>query len=323
MDNPALKLLPRACGAPSQGRFSEQAGTSAEAAGGEITAGGPSRCTRTFSPSPESSTISSRLADASVSAESRFRAQLPVIETVIAQVCRRHHLASTEAEEFGSEVMLHLIERDYEVLRRFQGRSSLRTYLTVVIHRLFLDYRIRLWGKWRPSAEAKRLGAVAIALERLIVRDGWSFEQAVEVLRTNHGVDESRDELYALHVKLSPCAPTRHFISQDAARDVPSPTPAPDDNLIRAERDFLENRVSLALERARQDLEPEERLILKMRFDDAVPVSEIARALHLNQKRLYRTIDRIFERLRTSLMGDGISAEDAGTLFGELGETHG
>ena len=60
-----------------------------------------------------------------------------------------------------------------------------------------------------------------------------------------------------------------------------------------------------------------------MRFDDAVPVSEIARALHLNQKRLYRTIDRIFERLRTSLMGDGISAEDAGTLFAELGETHG
>ena len=129
----------------------------------------------------------------------------------------------------------------------------MRTYLTVVIHRLFLDYRIRLWGKWRPSAEAKRLGAVAIALERLIVRDGWSFEQAVEVLRTNHAVDESRDELYALHVKLSPCAPTRHFIPEDAARDVPSPTPAPDDNLIRAERDFLENRVSLALERARQD----------------------------------------------------------------------
>ena len=32
----------------------------------------------------------------------------------------------------------------------------------------------------------------------------------------------------------------------------------------------------LSLERARQALEPEERLILKMRFDDAVPVSEIA-----------------------------------------------
>ena len=121
MDNPAFELLPRACGAPSQGRFSEQAGTSAEAAGGEITAGGPSRCIVTFSPSPESLTISSRLADASVSAESRFLAQLPVIETVIAQVCRRHHLASTEAKDFGSEVMLHLIERDYEVLQTLPG----------------------------------------------------------------------------------------------------------------------------------------------------------------------------------------------------------
>ena len=79
---------------------------------------------------------------------------------------------------------------------------------------------------------------MAIALERLIVRDGWSFEQAVEVLRTNHAVDESRDELYALHLKLLPSAPTRRFIPEIAARDVPSPTPAPDDDVMRAERDL-------------------------------------------------------------------------------------
>ena len=248
MDNPAFKLLPRACCAPPHGRPPRPAGTLAEAAGGAIMAGGPTRCSRTFSPSQESLATSSLLPSASVSGESLFLAQLPVIETVIAHVSRRHHLASTEAKEFGSEVMLHFLERDYEVLRRFQGRSSLGTYLTVVIHRLFLDYRIRLSGKWRPSAEAKRLGAVAIALERLIVRDGWSFEQAVEVLRTNHGVDESRDELDALHVKLSPSVASRHFTSENAASDVPSPTPAPDENLIRAERDFLENRVRLALD---------------------------------------------------------------------------
>jgi RNA polymerase sigma factor for flagellar operon FliA len=258
-----------------------------------------------------------------VSAESLFLAQLPVIETVVAQISRRHHLASSEAKEFGSDVMLHLVERDYEVLRRFEGRSSLYTYLTVVIHRLFLDYRTRLWGKWRPSAEAKRLGAVAITLERLIARDGWSFEQAVEVLRTNHAVDQSHDQLYALHVKLLPYVANRHFTSENAAVNVPSPTAAPDENLILAERDFASNRVRLALERARQTLDPEERLILKMRFDDAAQVSEIAVALNLNQKRLYRRIERILERLRACLTRDGISAEDASMVFGELGASRG
>jgi len=45
------------------------------------------------------------------------------------------------------------------LLAKFEGRSSLRTFLTVVIQRLFLDHRISAWGKWRPSAEARRGGS--------------------------------------------------------------------------------------------------------------------------------------------------------------------
>lgn len=255
--------------------------------------------------------------------ESLFVSHLPLIESIIAQVCRRHHLSASEAEELSSEVKLRLVDRNYEVLHRFQGRSSLRTYLTVVVHRLFLDHRIRLWGKWRPSVSAKRLGAVAILLERLVARDGWSFEQAVEVLRTNHAVDESREALWKLHVQLPPYAPARRFVSEEAAQDIPSSEPSPDANLIRAEQDFVENRVRRALDRARRALTPEERLILKMRFDDRFPVSEIASALHLNQKRLYRTIDAILARLRECLIADGISSEDVTTLFTDPEGTRG
>src|SRR5207302_6805108 len=109
-----------------------------------------------------------------VSGEGLFLSSLPVIDEVVAHVCRRHRLSATEADDFAGEVRLRLIERDYEPLRRFEGRSSLRTYLTVVVHRYFLDYRNKLWGKWRPSMEAKRFGAAAILFERLQVRDGWS-----------------------------------------------------------------------------------------------------------------------------------------------------
>ena len=93
----------------------------------------------------------------SVSQESLFLTSLPVIDEVTLSVCRRHRLSGPEAEDFAAEVHLHFIERDSEVLRRFEGRSSLRTFLSVVINRLLLDYRNRLWGKWRPSAEARRL----------------------------------------------------------------------------------------------------------------------------------------------------------------------
>src|SRR4029077_12843055 len=118
--------------------------------------------------------------------EALFLANLPVIDAVVKQVCRRHHLSSAEADDFASEVRLHIIERNYETLRKFEGRSSMRTYLIVVVQRLFLDYRNRIWGKWRPSAEARRLGPVAMLLERLVARDGWSCEQGIETLRNHH-----------------------------------------------------------------------------------------------------------------------------------------
>jgi RNA polymerase sigma factor (sigma-70 family) len=247
--------------------------------------------------------------------EMLFVSQLPVIEKVIAQVCRQHHLCNTEAEEFASEIKLHLIERDYEVLRRFQQRSSLATYLTVVVQRQFLNYRNRLWGRWRPSAEATRLGSTAILMERLVARDGWSFDEAVEQMQTNYAVRESRDELNRLCVLLSPTSSVRRFVSEDEASDVPTLDPGPEANLVRAERDFVDRRVRVALEGAIRTLTAEERLLIKMRFDDAFAVSEIAELLHLKQRPLYRTFERLFARLRECLVTDGVSPDDVHKLF--------
>src|SRR6516225_10797601 len=93
--------------------------------------------------------------DAFVDDEALFLASLPVIDDIAGQICRRHHMTGADAEDFRSVARLHFMERNCEVLRRFEGRSSLPTYVNVVIQRLFLDYRNRQWGRWRPSAEAK------------------------------------------------------------------------------------------------------------------------------------------------------------------------
>src|SRR6185436_15522598 len=148
-----------------------------------------------------------------VEGEALFLASLPVIDDVTGQVCRRHRLSAAEADDFRSEVRLHFIDRDYEVLRRFEKRSSLPTYVTVVIQRLFLDYRNRMWGKWRPTTEAKRLGPTAILIERLVARDGWSLEQVVETLRVNHGLSLDAS-LEALCEKLTRRAPKRQMVAE-------------------------------------------------------------------------------------------------------------
>ena len=66
-----------------------------------------------------------------------------IVDELTCFVCRRHGLTSDDAEGFAAEVRFRLTEHDFEILRCFQHRSSLRTYLAVVVHRLFLDYRTR------------------------------------------------------------------------------------------------------------------------------------------------------------------------------------
>ena len=243
-----------------------------------------------------------------------FLRNLPVIDAAVAYVCRRHRLTASEADEFSAEVRLHFIERNYEPLRRFEGRSTLRTYLITVVNHLFLDYRNRLWGKWRPSAEAARIGGVAIQFERLVIRDGWSVAEATELLVTNHGV--SREELRALdRLKMAERQPSREMVSEREADQVAGDGPSPDEKIVRAEQGFLARRVKASLDRARQALEPEDRLILRMRFEDSMSVAEIARALHRDQKRLYRTIDQLFKTLRERLEADGVSRDEIASLF--------
>jgi RNA polymerase sigma factor for flagellar operon FliA len=238
-----------------------------------------------------------------VTPQELFSSQLTLIESVIGFIARRHRLSAAEAEEFGSIAKLRLIENDYRILAQFQQRSSLRTFLGVVIDRLFLDERTARWGKWRPSAEARRIGPLAVRLETLLARDGLSFDEACQMLRTNHRVTETEHDLYAILEHLPIRVASRRV---DRASSAP-PTGADADGVVRSAE---AERTMTALERALTRLQPLDRLIIKFLFFDRLTVAEIARAQGLDQRVLYRQKDRLLHQLRDDLESQGVSRED-------------
>ena len=239
--------------------------------------------------------------------QAAFIENLETIEQIISTICRRHLLVGDDHDDFASYVKLRLVDDDYAAFKKFQGRSSLRTYLVVVITNCFKDFRTSRWGRWRPSAEAKRLGPVALRLEILIWRDGHGVRQAIEVLRSRGGELPSDAEL----IKLAARIPSRSRsapANPDEVDNAAAPETA-DAGIIQEELDHSRSNALQELQHALGTLPEEDQLILRMCFLDRTKVADIARILHLDQKPLYRRIENNLKRLRAFLEERGVNRE--------------
>lgn len=238
---------------------------------------------------------------------------LPHIEKVVAHLCRRYHFRKEECEDFLSLVKEKLIEDDYGVIRKFKGRSNLKTYLTICISNLMRDYQNHLWGKWRPSAEALRLGPVAILLEKFLGRDGCPFEEAVQILQVNHKIEMSWRELADLAARL-PNRSRRQIEGEEGLQNHPAPSQPADIQLIAQQHEATRRRIFEILREVRKTLPQEDQLILTM-LDGNSSVADISRTLRLDQKQLYRRKERIYKDLREEFGRHGIGKEDLDGLF--------
>jgi RNA polymerase sigma factor for flagellar operon FliA len=249
-----------------------------------------------------------------LSGEEVFHSQLDLINRVIAFVCRRNNLSQTDADDFASHARLMVMKGDYAVLNKFQGRSSLKTFLSITVQRIFLDYRNAAWGKWRPSAEALKRGPAAVLLEQLVWRDGYSLDEAFEIITTNHRLSLLRPEAEALYAAL-PVREKRRFQSDDTLTGVPASESA-DDGTVERDRREAAGRIGAALQDLLVKLPAQDRLILRARFEDGRTVVDIAAMVGLDQKPLYRRLERLFRDLRAGLETCGISAAEVRDFLG-------
>lgn len=248
--------------------------------------------------------------------EQLFLENLDLVERAARSAGRRSGFSPEDVDDFVSSVKLKLIEDDYAVVREYRGDSKLSTYLVTVIHNLCRDYRNHLWGKFQPSAEAKRLGTTAMILERLLVRDGLDLATAIEMAKGRFEVPESREELDELAGRLPPRL-RRFVVGEEALEERPeTEAPRPEKRVEDSERAATAERVTEVLDEALRALEPRDLLILKMHLGDGRTLAAIARDLHLEQRRLYNRKDRCFRQLHEHFTRQGLTWDEVRTLLG-------
>ncbi len=79
----------------------------------------------------------------------------------------------------------------------------------------------------------------------------------------------------------------------------------------------LQEQIFVSIKALSRELDPQDRLILRMNFEDNVSVADMARVMGLNQRRLYGQRDRILIRLRRGLESKGFSHYSVMRILGE------
>jgi RNA polymerase sigma factor for flagellar operon FliA len=237
---------------------------------------------------------------------------LGAVDQIIRSIARRHRLSKPEIDEFTSYVHLRLIDQDYRVLRKFQHRSQLTTYLVTVVGRMFTDHRNAEWGRWRPSTEARRLGPAAVLLDRLVSRDGHSLDEAVQIMRITHQVKESEDVLRALWDRL----PGREADVEvalgsvtEAAAGVAGPMTDETDRTQRT------TRVAAALNRGAAALAPADRALVRLHALEGLTLVDLASRQGLHVSSMRRRWNRIKRTFRKAFVAEGLEAHDVERLM--------
>jgi len=244
-----------------------------------------------------------------------FQANLALIDRVVGRVCTKARLFGADAEDFASEMRLALLADDCAILRRWEGRSSLATYVTVIAQRLLADSRIERIGRWHPSAEARRMGDAAVCLETLVMRDGRSLDDALPHVRA---IDPALDRaaLASMLARFPGRAPRPREIGLESAAGVACARDTADARAVDADRRRLSHRTGRVVREALAALSVEDRMIVRLRFAEGMSIADVSRMLRLPQRPLYRRIEAVLRKLREALRDAGIDAADVESLIG-------
>jgi RNA polymerase sigma factor for flagellar operon FliA len=244
-----------------------------------------------------------------------FDANLDDIGRAIALVCRQVRLHGTDAQDFASDAHVALLADDCAILRKYQGRSSVTSYVAVVLRRLFVDQK-RANGRWHASAEAVRGGDAAMLIERLLIHEQMPLTDALALTTAQHP-DAGIAALEAIAAALPVRAPrVRITPISEADEERLAGRSRSDERAAANDLERTRARASSAVRAAFGAMSAEDRVILRLRFVKDVAVSDIARSLGLQQRPLYRRIETLLARLRAALETAGVTAGDAADLVG-------
>ncbi len=256
---------------------------------------------------------------------------------LINSIAGRRFADDTLAEEAALYVLNRLEEDDYRRLRAFSGRAKFSTYLSSLCIRLLEDFSRKKYGRFRPPAWITALGGIWLFLFQLLCMQRLGVVDAVETVMSKAPHDRSSEEVedaaWKILERIVHCGShqgqevsmeDRHDERLHPDESVRTKRSSPEKQLLEQERRIffemlfntnIEQETGCAsgrfawLKNISLNLEGEERLLLKLCFQDDLTVTRAGEMLGLNTNQVHGKLRRLLIRLRNDFDRAGISDE--------------
>lgn len=249
---------------------------------------------------------------------------------LVDRLAQRRFANQTLAEEAALQVMEDLAHDDWQVLRKYRGAARLQTYFSSVVYNLLEDFARQRFGRVRPPLWLKRLGSVWLQLYQLLCLERHGYADAVNLAadRFHHLLLEQIERMAdRILGEIPSCGQAQYLEESLDEQDLPdhggsaSVQSAAEEKerqrYLAALHDYffgelLDPQKTAALEKltgCRIDLEPEERLLLKLCHSEGFSVTKAGKRLGLNRFQVHGKMRRLYKRLRQSFESAGCGEE--------------
>ncbi len=246
------------------------------------------------------------------------------------------------AKRFGDnnladEAVLYALEQfkadNWRRLEAYTGQAKFSTYLASISFRLFEDFARKRFGRVTMPEWIKKLGRTWQQLFRLLCLERLSMVEAIDNITTNHSVSdaEAEDAASTILSEVTNCGHRRgHTHSADEEtleQQAAGQASATDGETVLAEtqKNILFQTIFGKLlgnpgnqEMAQEFsnvldqpviLSSEEKLLLKLCFQDGLSVSDAGRMLDLNTNQAHGRMRRLLGKIKAELAQAGLSEE--------------
>lgn len=231
---------------------------------------------------------------------------------------------TTADEEAAADCYLYicqkLCEKSFQRLLRFKpnGPAKFGTWLSVVSRNLCFDWFRSRYGRRRAFRSVERLTQLENEVFRLHVQQGMTLEETLNRLAPRNP-DATLEAVEAADVRIQQALSYRQrwFLGQQKASretfsvgadggegatfvEIEDSRPSPELEVMARER---QRELAAAVAK----LEPEERLLIRLRFEEELSLAEIARLTEAGDvQRAYYRMNLVLAKLRKSLGQKGV-----------------